>query len=380
MPEPLKNLFSIELITSMANHFAIHHAAFDREAFLSFACANLAKLELKQRSNQILEAIKRGMPDDFEQTAEIMLKSLAEEEICEKKQDPDMALGVKGWAIMPMAEFVGLYGQAHFETSMTLLHAFTKRFTSEFAIRHFFLGCPEKTLNKFQQWKGDKNYHVRRLVSEGCRPRLPWGMQLPIFIQQPQLIMPLLEHLKDDSEEYVRRSVANNLNDIAKDHPDVVAQVMADWSQGASTKRQKLIRHAGRTLLKQGHPLALQSQGYLPPKLKKVALSIAENVLELGSKLHFSLQIEACLQQEQLLMIDFAVHHLKANGKLSAKVFKWKRVTLQSGEVLLLTKSHGIKPITTRTYYPGTHKLEVIINGVSVATKNFELQMNTSSS
>ncbi|MBU2879636.1 DNA alkylation repair protein [Aliiglaciecola lipolytica] len=377
MPEPLKNLFNNDLIAHMANHFSAHFEAFDCALFIEVASKNLAHLELKQRSNQIMQAMKDTLPDDFEHAAQIMRKSLAAEHNSDLSENSDLLLGLNGWAIMPMAEYVGVYGQENFDTSMALFHAFTQRFTSEFGIRHFLLSKPERTLSKLVEWCEDESHHVRRLASEGCRPRLPWGMQLPIFIQNPQPIIGLVEKLKDDKEEYVRRSVANNLNDIAKDHSDLVATTLKIWSEGANHNRKKLIRHAGRTLLKQGHPIALQNLGYFPPKLKFVKLEVEQNLVEFGSKLHFSLHLDGQSVKEQLLMIDFAIHHQKANGELKAKVFKWKSITLEHGQPLLLAKSHPFKAITTRRYYPGIHKIEVIINGVSVALKSFELKMDT---
>ncbi|MEP4891493.1 MAG: DNA alkylation repair protein [Aliiglaciecola sp.] len=380
MPEPLKNLFNHDVIRHMAKHFSSHANAscgegFDAAAFIEIASNNLESLELKQRSAQIMQAMKHCLPDNFNLAADIMLKSLAPEHNSDLSQHADLTLGLNGWAIMPMAEYVGVYGQDEFNTAMTLFYAFTQRFTAEFGIRHFLLSSPQKTLNTMLKWCDDDNHHVRRLASEGCRPRLPWGMQLPIYIQNPQPIIELLEKLKDDNEEYVRRSVANNLNDIAKDHPDLVADTLQLWGKGASPERKKLLRHAGRTLLKQGHPKVLQSFGYFPAQLKNVILNI-EEVVEFGSKLPFSLQIEASSMKKQLLMVDFAIHHLKANGELTAKVFKWKTITLEYGQPLLLTKSHPFKAITTRRYYPGVHKLEVLINGVSVALKSFELKMD----
>ncbi len=165
---------------------------------------------------------------------------------------------------MPMAHYVGLRGHDHFDLSMTLLKAFTKRFSSEFGIRFFLLDDPEQTLSVLKQWTKDEDKHVRRLVSEGSRPRLPWAMRLPLFIKDPAPVIVLLELLKDDNDEYVRRSVANNLNDIAKDHPSVVADIAGQWMQGADKQRQQLIRHACRTLIKQGNKKVLRVFGFKP--------------------------------------------------------------------------------------------------------------------
>jgi 3-methyladenine DNA glycosylase AlkC len=162
---------------------------------------------------------------------------------------------------MPLTHYVGRNGLKHFDLSMMLLKEMTKRSSSEFDIRYFLLDSPLRAISILQEWTQDPNQHVRRLVSEGTRPRLPWAMRLPVFIEDPSPLIPLLDALKDDEEEYVRRSVSNNLNDIAKDHPDVVAGIARQWLKGASKNRQRLVRHACRTLIKQGHKETLAALG-----------------------------------------------------------------------------------------------------------------------
>ena len=259
---------------------------------------------------------------------------------------------------------------------MILLNAMTRRFTSEFSIRFFLLASPEETLNTLKNWLQDDNKHVRRLISEGTRPRLPWAMQLPSFIQNPTPVIELLEALKDDPEEYVRRSVANNLNDIAKDHPDLVADIAKKWMQGADINRQKLIRHACRTLLKQGNQKALEVFGYGKPKLGSIKLEIHEEQVKLNGNLEFSLSIESTSESDQSLMIDYVIHHQKKNGKTTPKVFKWKKATLLAGKSLSMSKKHPFKAITTRVYYNGLHEVEILVNGQSIAKNSFFLSID----
>ena len=216
---------------------------------------------------------------------------------------------------------------------------------------------------------------MRRLASEGCRPRLPWAMNLPQYIKNPKPVIELLELLKDDDKEYVRRSVANNLNDIAKDHPELVASIARRWMKGANTERKKLITHACRTLIKQGHVKTLKILGFDLPEIRRVNIDIMTPIVVFGDALQFSLSIDSACDHAQALMIDYIVHHQKANGSTSPKVFKWRNINLPAKKTLISTKTHTIKKITTRVYYPGLHRVEVMVNGMSVAIADFELSM-----
>ncbi len=374
MAEPFKNLFNEQIITSMGAHLTNAWPEFDCSGFTAMATNNLDALELKERSMQITKALVAFLPDDFEHAATVMLESLAPEDGYEIDWN-DSDEGIVGWAIMPMVDYVGLHGLEHFDLSMTLFKEMTKRSSSEFGIRFFILAEPERTLSVLKTWLDDPNHHVRRLISEGTRPRLPWAMRLPVFIENPAPVLLLLEALKDDKEEYVRRSVANNLNDIAKDHPDIVAQIAKQWLKGADKNRKKLVRHACRTLIKQGHKATLKALGYDAPCVKLEKLDISTPHVEFGEALYFEMSLISTSEQEQNLIIDYAIHHRKANGKTSPKIFKWKTGTLAPSETLFAKRKHAIKKITTRTYYPGIHRLEIFVNGVSLDSKEFELIM-----
>ncbi|NOZ52582.1 MAG: DNA alkylation repair protein [Gammaproteobacteria bacterium] len=375
MAEPFKNLLNKKIIKGMATHFKRQWSAFDAEGFVATATKNLDLLALKARTERITETMIKYLPADFEKTGEIMLASLGPplgDDISAGTVD---AKGISGWAVTPLTHYVGLRGHKHFNLSMTLLKEMTKCASSEFAIRFFLLASPEKTLSVLKTWATDSNQHVRRLVSEGSRPRLPWAMRLPTYIKDPSPIIELLEQLKDDDKEYVRRSVANNLNDIAKDHPDVVAEIAAQWIRNATKERKKLIRHACRTLLKNGHKKTLTIFGFKPPKIKQINLDVLTPNVVFGGYLQFTLLICSDSRVDQALMIDYIIHHQKANGKTSPKVFKWRATTLAAKEMQTSTKKHAIKKITTRVYYPGVHTVEIMINGVSMATADFQLSM-----
>lgn len=375
MPEPFKNLLNTTIIAGMGDHFLKAWPDFDREGFVHTATSNLADLGLKARSEQITQAMRHHLPDDFLHTGEIMRASLTPEDGSDLSKIPVNANGISGWAVMPMAHYVGLWGMAYFDLSMMLLREMTIRSSSEFGIRFFLLEKQDETLSILMNWTKHENKHVRRLVSEGTRARLPWAMRLPAFMENPARILPLLEALKDDPSEYVRRSVANNLNDIAKDHPDLVAEIATQWLRGASKNRQKLLRHACRTLIKQGHQATLTALGYGHPQVKLIRLQIQTPIVHFGEPLIFDLALRSEAKTEQALIIDYIIHHRKANGSTRPKVFKWKVLRLSAGSHHAASKSHPFKQITTRVYYPGIHGLEIMVNGETICSADFELVM-----
>ena len=375
MAEAFKNWLNKDVISLMASHFAKHYANFNQHGFIDDATDNLDSLELKARTKQITQAMIQHLPDDFETAGDILLASLGKplgDSVSDSTTDEQ---GIAGWAIMSLTYYVALQGQEHFDYSMTLLKAMTKRATAEFDIRFFLISAPTKTLATLNSWINDNDHHIRRLVSEGTRPRLPWGMQLRQFIDDPSPIIKLLEQLKDDPSEYVRRSVANSLNDISKDHPDLVADITEQWLLNASKDRQRLLRHACRTLLKAGHTKTLSLFGFKPVALKSASLIVSKKEVILGESLEFELELHSESKTAQSLMVDYIIHHQKANGKISAKVFKLRTMTLLANKPLQLVKKHAIKPISTRKYYPGLHSLEIMINGQSVAKVDFKLHI-----
>lgn len=366
MAEPFKNFFNIELIKSMAQHLLKSWPEFDDVNFVKYATNDFERLELKQRSNQITDALVELLPSDFEKSALIIRASLADD----NRKD-----GIAGWAIAPMTYYIALKGKEHFDLSLNLLKDMTKLFTSEFDVRFFLISDQDRTLATLSSWLDDPDHHVRRLISEGTRPRLPWGVRLQSFVEDPTPIIPFLEALKDDDEEYVRRSVANNLNDIAKDHPDLVASIAKDWLKGADKNRQRLVKHACRTLIKQGHQKTLVALGYSTPEVELISFNILTPIVEFGNALEFDIALKSVSDQNQNLIIDYAIHHQKANGKTSPKVFKWKTLVLKENSDLDASRRHKIKKITTRVYYPGIHLVEIFINGISFGTKEFELKI-----
>lgn len=367
MAEPFKNAFNKEMLSQMGEHFKRASPAFDANAFVSKASNGLEHLELKERSTHITNALIEYLPDDFESAAKILVDSLA------PSAPYDPKLGITGWATWPMNQYVSTKGKDHFDTAMETFKALTPHFSSEFDIRYFLLEQEERTLEVLTGWIKHPNHHIRRLVSEGTRPRLPWGIKLQSFVSDPSPILPLLEALKDDDEEYVRRSVANSLNDIAKDNPDIVAKIAKDWLKGADKNRTKLVKHACRSLIKQGHKKTLDALGYSEPKINLEKFEVKTKRVKFGDVFEFEMNLKSDKNSDQDLIIDYAIHHMKANGQTAPKVFKWKNSSLKSGATIITSKKHPLKKITTRKYYNGLHKVEIIINGVSFGIKEFEL-------
>jgi 3-methyladenine DNA glycosylase AlkC len=381
MPEAFKNNFNADVINNIAHYLSEashkHKLAFDDESFVKQASNELDTLELKARSNQIAAALDQHMPADFGEAVILIESALAPPSKDETIQFTTDDKGLAGWMMMPITDYIAeasLRDNAkYFTQGLGLLHACTQRFSAEFSIRPFLRDHTEETLKVMTTWAKDKNVHVRRLVSEGSRPFLPWGIRLHAFAKDPTPILPLLTQLKDDSSEYVRRSVANNLNDIAKNHPDKVVQIVSGWWDESNQERTKLIKHACRTLLKDGHPQALALFGYPPAKLAIIKFSLSNKVVEMGAEQEISFSIHNKQKHAQNLLIDYAMHHQKANGKMSPKVFKWTSFTLEAGAQITITKKHSFKAVTTRKYYVGEHKVEVLVNGKAFAADDFKL-------
>jgi 3-methyladenine DNA glycosylase AlkC len=372
--EPFKNRISADLVGHISSQLVQHVPDFKRTAFEKPILAQLGDLELKERAQLIADQMHAVLPTASKKRAKIV-RSMLHPRGTEKGQQSDSE-GITGWGMFPLGMVVGQYGLGDFEGSLQLLKEMTGHFSSEFDVRFFLIEDQDRALGIMSGWIDHPDYHVRRLLSEGTRPRLPWGMQLPKLIADPSPMLPLLEALRDDEEEYVRRSVANHLNDIAKDHPDLVAKLARKWLKGANPTREKLVRHACRSLIKQGHTATLEAFGLGAPKIELTKLSIKTKKVTFGDALDFSATIRSTSKQKQSLVIDYLVHFKKANGDLVGKVFKWKKISIVPGESLTIEKSHAIKPITTRRYYEGKQGLSLRVNGQDFGSEKFTLIMH----
>lgn len=364
----VRDVFNERVVDRLAANLARAWRGFDASGFRQTINSQLSALSFSGRANLIRDSLWEYLPKDYPRALEIILKALPVE-----NAEEDLT-GYDWFIVMPQNDFVAKYGLEHYDLSMRALYEMTKRFTAEGAIRAFILNDPERTLSILSKWAEDENPHVRRLVSEGTRPRLPWTIQLKPFIKDPRPVLSLLEKLKTDPVLMVRRSVANNLNDIAKDNPDQVVKTLRRWGNIKDEGTQWLIRHAARTLVKQGNQEALAVLGFdSKVNVTVLKIQIDKPVIKMGGDVTFSFEIKSGSRQSQNLVIDYVIHHVKANGRLAPKVFKLTKKQLGVGESLRLTKRHSFRPITTRKYYVGRHRLEIQVNGKIIEGIDFKL-------
>jgi 3-methyladenine DNA glycosylase AlkC len=366
--EPLKDHFGPEVPARIADMILQVEPAFPRQAFLAAALDGYDELELTPRARHIARTLARHLPQNYERAIETLLASLGP-----KLEQPELT-GMEAFLYLPHVFFVAEFGADHFEASMRAQYELTQRFTAENSIRVFLERYPERTLDRLRIWALDPNVHVRRLVSEGTRPRLPWAPRLRAFQDDPRPVLELLELLKDDPELYVRRSVANNLNDIGKDNPSALIETCRRWLRHASPERRRLVRHALRSAVKRAEPEALELLGFGAAAAVSVReVEISPAVVPIGESVTISVELENDSSATQRLLVDLRVQFVKANGKPSPKVFKLKELELPASESARLTKTISLAQHTTRTHYPGLHRVELLVNGGARDAGTFEV-------
>ncbi|HEY9143625.1 MAG TPA: DNA alkylation repair protein [Arenimonas sp.] len=373
MPEPFKNLINAGLVRACGDHLQRHWRHFDRRGFERRALDGLDALEMKARAMQVADALEATLPDDFDRAAGIIEAALAPAAPTDDLAFQTTDAGLAGWIGWPLGESLARRGQAEPGRALLALRELTQRFTSEFAVRPFLVNHFDLTLAHLQRWSSDPNPHVRRWTSEGSRPRLPWGLQIKSLIVDPSPTLPLLHALQDDPSPYVRRSVANHLNDIAKDHPGLVADWLEQHLPKAPPERVALLRHASRTLVKRGDRRVLTAWGLGGRFRGEAMLALAPKRVAVGDSLKLVATLASSAKGKQALAIDYVVHHVRANGSSSPKVFKGWSLVLAPGETRRLERTHSLRPITTRRYYPGLHRVELQVNGTVVAEAAFTL-------
>lgn len=368
MAGTLKSQYGEEIPRRVAEMLRAVYPAFDRRRFLRIALEGYEALELMPRARQISTALQEVLPADYEAAAEILISSLG------PKLTTFGQWGMAPFVYLPHVFFVAERGTKHFEVSMRLQYELTQRFTAEFSIRTFLEHYPERTLRRLRSWACDPSAHVRRLVSEGTRPRLPWAPRLRRFQQDPTPVLELLELLKDDPELYVRRSVANNLNDIGKDHPELLFRTLARWQRKSCPQRTWIVRHALRSAVKRGERGALELIGVAAtPKVRIDSIELKPKRVKIGSLLNLSFELSSLSTKPQELLIDLEVGYVKARGERAPKVFKLKEISLQPKERIIICKKLPFRQLTTRELYPGTHSVALQINGRKTPLGTFEL-------
>lgn len=366
----IRDVFNPQSVTALSQRLKAAWPAFEADKFCKKIIPKLPEQTYSERWKHISLVLEEHLPKAYPEAIEILLAAQL------PPYGGDKLEGSNGRFItVALTAFVSRNGMGHFDLSMHALYEMTKRLTAEFDIRHFLKKFPEKTLAVLTAWASDPNPHVRRLVSEGSRPILPWGMRLQQFVDDPTPTLRLLHLLRNDPSEYVRRSVANHLNDHSKNHPDLVVKTLQDWQAEFPGKNmQRLVRHATRTLVKKGHAGALELLGF-----KRGAAVRVENLevtpsLSIGEYQSFSFDIVSEGKSTQPLAIDYVIYFQKSNGTLAPKVFKLTTRQVGAGEKISLKKRHSFRVITTRKYYPGEHALAIQVNGEEKAKAGFTLK------
>ncbi len=358
MAEPLKNLYNETFFQTLIKKFQEHHPSFPDKSFLEkIFDAEWEARELKDRMRHITLCLQEVLGLPYSKTIELYTKVIS---------------GSSGFEYMFFPDYVEVFGLDELETSLDAMAHFTEWASAEFAIRPFIIKYEERVMQQILDWADHQNHHVRRLASEGCRPRLPWAMALPKYKKDPAPILPILEKLKNDPSEYVRRSVANNLNDISKDHPELVLSIAKKWL-GKTKETDWVVKHALRGLLKQGNTEALVLFGFAnPEKIAVQNFSITTNPVAIGKDLFFNFEINSQASKPTKLRVEYAIDFVKKTGKTSRKVFKITENTYPNGNTKMERKQ-PFKDFSTRKHYPGKHGLAILINGVVKGELDFEV-------
>lgn len=369
MAQPLKTQMGPEVPRRIAWMIASVHHQFPRDAFVQHALRRYESLNLMQRGKKIAASLHEFLPPEYPKAIEILLASVGSRESVAASKD------LSPFLYMPHLQFVAEYGLDFFDESMHALHELTEFFTAEFSIRPFLEKHPERTIALLKEWTRAENHHVRRLVSEGTRPRLPWATHLTVFQDDPTPTLELLDLLKDDPEPYVRRSVANHLNDIGKDHPALLIKTARRWLINAGDDRRALVREALRTAMKRGDTEALSLFGFgAAPIVSVKNRRVAPKEICIGQSVEIQCVVENGADRVQQIRADLRVHYVKANGQSRPKVFLWSRFDLPHGESKALRKTLNVVQRTTRALYPGRHVVEIVLNGVAEKIGAFELK------
>ncbi len=370
----LRDVFSRDVVEKIAGRIAAEYGAFDPAGFVHAATDGMDEISFGDRANLIVSALERFLPGDFRTALEILVSSLGPE------PERDELDGYEGFYVMPYTMFVSRYGLEYPDAALPALYEMTKRFTAEGDIRPFIERHPEKTMAFLHDLCTDESPFARRLPSEGTRPRLPLSSRLREFQRDPSPVIEILDRLYDDPSEMVRRSVANNLNDIAKDNPEVTVETLRRWREIQATAPtlesgalERLTRHALRTLIKQSHPAALALLGFETHGLDVHEWSASASEIILGDSLTFSWTMRSTATEVQRFVINYVIHFVKANGRQKEKVFRLPDKTLAPGETITIERKHVFRPYRNQSFFSGAHAIEIEINGERHFRTDFSL-------
>ncbi|MFY0654686.1 MAG: DNA alkylation repair protein [Cyclobacteriaceae bacterium] len=358
MAEPLKNYFNETFVSKLAEEVKSVYKAFDisgyKKAILN---DDWEARELKDRMRHISTCLGDFLPE-YTKAVQLLM------EVAHKFGD---------FTSMVFSEYVEVYGMDHPELSLDAMELFTQHSSAEFAIRPFIIRYEKLAMERMLQWSKHENNHVRRLSSEGCRPRLPWAMALPEFKKDPAQVLPILENLKDDDSEYVRKSVANNINDITKDNPQVALELAKRW-YGSSEKTNWIIKHGLRTLLKKGNEEALKIFGFKDEVNVEVSvIDLSENRIAIGGEAQFAFSITNKDKDQSFLKVGYVVGYMKSGGKTSEKIFHISEKEFAPKQTVAFKKKLSFRDLTTRKHYPGDHYIYISVNGLHFEKTHFQL-------
>ncbi len=354
----LKAEFSPEFVEKLATAFKDQWAPFNANSFLvSVINKDWENRELKERMRHITLMLGETLPSDYQKAIDILVK---------------VAPQFTGLSAIIFPDFIQVFGVQHFSKSIPALQAVTEFSTSEFAVRPFIEQYGDQMIQVMLDWTTHENEHTRRLASEGCRPRLPWAPALGGFKKKPGPILPILERLRADESLYVRKSVANNLNDISKDHPDLVLNIAENWLTDNHKHTNWIVKHALRGLLKKGNKKALSLFGFGDTEFVSVsALTLDKQQLNIGDVLQFSFNMTWNGKEKVKLRLEYGIDYVKSNGKTNRKVFQLKESEFFPNKVYEFVKKQSFEQRTTRKHYPGEHQITILVNGDGLASQSF---------
>ncbi|MCC6371079.1 MAG: DNA alkylation repair protein [Bacteroidia bacterium] len=357
--EPLKEMFNKNYYQHLAKILVELYPSFNAQGFVKDSTTGIEERSLNQRMRHTSLVLKEHLPDSYNKTIGLLSEAIARTR--------------GGYTNLVFPDFVSQFGHHDFETSLNALQHFTKFGSSEFAIREFLKRDFDTTIRVMYRWSENENAHVRRLASEGSRPRLPWSFKLDEVINNPKITQPILNNLKADNELYVRKSVANHLNDITKENPDYMLALVNSWDK-SHPHTAWIIKHASRTLIKKGHSGSLSVFDFEKnAKVKIEKFSLNKRKIKLGETLIFNFDVVSDKAKTQKLVVDYVIHYRKKSGELSPKVFKLKELKLEPKTTEHITKKQVFKDFTTRKHFAGKHLLEIQVNGKRLAQAEFDL-------
>ncbi|MFB7369271.1 DNA alkylation repair protein [Streptomyces sp. NPDC056222] len=365
----LKRHFNADAARLIGDRIRVVHPQFDVDSYAAEVASRMPGKELKDRVLVLAEGLRTRLPADYAEAVPILLAILGDE-LAEGE-----GMFNSSWFLMPVARFVEEYGLDHPGLSLDAIEEITKRHTGEYAIRPYLEQHYALSMERVARWALSPSHNVRRLASEGIRPRLPWARTLTVFVKDPRPVLEILEPLRSDPSGYVRKSVANNLNDISKDAPDLALATALRWLEESPTPETGwIVKHGLRTLVKKGDQQALAILGATGGEHVRVPrLTITPRSVTLGETLLIGFDIENTDDRAHSIAVDYVVHHVRKNGRSIPKVFKLTTLELGPGERRSLEKTHAIKEVQTRRYYAGEHTVDIQVNGLVQATGRFDL-------